>query len=662
MISNDAVVKQVTDWAESCFVGNTAEQECGKDAGRFLASTGIPFSFVYGGSPSSDILCKWNRSVKKDDREDRVCYSITWNDPDTGLAVTADLTAFKGYPAVDWLLYFENKGASDTPIIENIQALDIRLNTLDAGNAVVLHQLHGDEAFRNDSFEPYDINLMPDDSHSLAPTGGRPSSLTAFPFWNMQYKDRGIVTAIGWSGQWAAAFDRSNEGVTTCKAGMEKTHLLLHPGEKIRSPRVLLMFWQGNIQDSQNQFRRLMLSKYVPQKDGAALRLPICLQTYDRYKTEPGWATEQGQIEAANAARELGCNAYWFDAAWFPGDFPDGAGNWYTKPDEFPNGLKPVGEHCKKIGMDFILWFEPCRVAPGTWIAREHQNWLLGSEDGGLFNLGNPDALKWLTDLLSERIGDYGVTVYREDYNLDPLEHWRGNDTPDRQGMTEIRFVEGHYAMWDALRERHPGLWIDNCASGGRRIDLETCMRSVPLWRSDSNCWAGNPELKQMQNAALSQFVPLNTSCAWDADSYTLRSATTGGLICQFAYLDPAFNKSLAQKLLAEVKENGKYWYGDLYTLTPITTSADQFMAYQWHRPDLDEGIIMAFRRAECASPDLLVSLRDVDAAKTYDVEFVDGELNKSVQQISGEQLCKGLKLTILNTNSSLMVRYKPKS
>ncbi len=40
--------------------------------------------------------------------------------------------------------------------------------------------------------------------------------------------------------------------------------------------------------------------------------------------------------------------------------------------------------------------------------------------------------------------------------------------------MTEIRYVEGHYAMWDELRARHPGLWIDNCASGGRRIDLET--------------------------------------------------------------------------------------------------------------------------------------------------------------------------------------------
>lgn len=58
--------------------------------------------------------------------------------------------------------------------------------------------------------------------------------------------------------------------------------------------------------------------------------------------------------------------------------------------------------------------------------------------------------------------------------------------------MTEIRFVEGHYAMWDELREKNPGLWIDNCAGGGRRIDLEMCMRSVPLWRSDTGYWSGH--------------------------------------------------------------------------------------------------------------------------------------------------------------------------
>ena len=60
-----------------------------------------------------------------------------------------------------------------------------------------------------------------------------------------------------------------------------------------------------------------------------------------------------------------------------------------------------------------------------------------------------------------------------------PLDFWRGNDPPDRQGMTEIRYIEGLYALWDEPRGRHPGLLIDDCASGGRRIDLEMISRSV---------------------------------------------------------------------------------------------------------------------------------------------------------------------------------------
>ena len=107
--------------------------------------------------------------------------------------------------------------------------------------------------------------------------------------------------------------------------------------------------------------------------------------------------------------------------------------------------------------------------------------------------------------------------------------------------MTEIRYVEGHYAMWDELIARHPGLWIDNCASGGRRIDLETVMRSVPLWRSDTSCGPGHPDWDQTQTQGLSLYIPLFTACGWTPDAYDLRSSATGGAILQFDYLAEGF-------------------------------------------------------------------------------------------------------------------------
>ena len=71
---------------------------------------------------------------------------------------------------------------------------------------------------------------------------------------------------------------------------------------------------------------------------------------------------------------------------------------------------------------------------------------------------------------------------------MDPLEYWHAADALDRQGITEVRHVEGYLAYWDELRRRHPDLLIDSCASGGRRNDLETMRRSVPLWRTDWRC------------------------------------------------------------------------------------------------------------------------------------------------------------------------------
>ena len=55
----------------------------------------------------------------------------------------------------------------------------------------------------------------------------------------------------------------------------------------------------------------------------------------------------------------------------------------------------------------------------------------------------------------------------------------------ERQGIAEIKYINGLYATLDELLDRFPGLVIDNCASGGRRLDYEMCRRSVPLFRTD---------------------------------------------------------------------------------------------------------------------------------------------------------------------------------
>ena len=310
--------------------------------------------------------------------------------------------------------------------------------------------------------------------------------------------------------------------------------------------------------------------------------------------------------------------------------------------------------------MKFIVWFEPERVAPGTQIAETHPEFVFGGKDGGLFKLNDPEARRFLTDRLSQRIAEYGIDVYRNDFNIDPLGFWRKNDAPDRQGITEIQYVEGLYAMWDELRARHPGLWIDNCSSGGRRIDIETCSRSIPLWRSDTNCSSGRSEWKQAQTAGISLYVPLHAACAWAPDAYDVRSAATAGLLCQFAYLENGFSIERAKPLIAEARENQPYWYGDFYPLTPCSTASDQFIAYQFHRSDLDAGVVLAFRRPECNLLGIIVGIQAVNPERQYLVDLVDEAGEKATRTLSGAELKENLPLRLPGKGSSLLVRYRP--
>ncbi len=649
-------VKIVQDWSVAAFTGGSSDNS----DKSFLAVT-VPFSFRYGGIESAQLLKGWKQTEQTAKQADGVQRSIIWIDPVTNLAVTAVVTTFNRYPAVEWLLYFENQGQQDTPILEDVQALDVMLRTNDATQPAVLHRLTGDNC-SDQTFLPYETPLEAGQEISMAPVGGRPSNTGAVPFFNFEYAGKGVITAVGWSGQWAATLQRAKEGPTRLRAGMELTHLVLHPGEKIRSPRILLMPWSGDRTTGHQRFRRLMMFHYAPKQDGRPLRLPtVAAQCFDRYighNQRPEFATEAAQLAAVKFTRELGGTAHWIDALWFKDGFPSGVGTWECKP-EFSRGLKPISDACHEQGMKFVVWFEPERIGKGSRIAREFPELVFGGSNGGLFKLNDPEARRWLTELLSQRISEFGIDIYRNDFNMDPLDFWRGNDTPDRQGMTEIRYVEGHYAMWDELRARHPKLWIDNCASGGRRIDLETCMRAVSLSRSDTACWPDHEILNHVQTQGLSLYIPLSTTFTWTPVAYDVRSSSTAGTIGQFDCLDPQFPMDQGRAALAEAKANQPYWYGDYYPLSTPTLAADQWAAFQLHRADCGRGMVLAFRRQECPQPEYTVKLGGLDPASDYQVEFVDDAWQRTEKTIPGRELAEKLVIQLPKEKSSLLIRYR---
>jgi alpha-galactosidase len=369
-------------------------------------------------------------------------------------------------------------------------------------------------------------------------------------------------------------------------------------------------------------------------------------------------ATESNQIAYAQRYRQLGLDTeyWWIDAGWFEGYWPNGVGNWFVRKNGFPNGLRPVSDAVKKLGMGFLLWFEPERVYQGTWLDREHPDWILKSPDrpNGLLNLGNPEARRWLTDHISGMIANEGISVYRQDFNIDPLPFWRATDASDRQGMTEIRHVEGLYAFWDELLARRPGLIIDNCASGGRRIDLETVSRSIPLWRTDYHYF--EPNGYQSHTCGLNFYLPCSGTGSGAPDTYAFRSSINSGVVLGWNLYAPDFPVERAQRLISEYKRIRPFFYGDYYPLTAHSVTDDVWIAYQFHREDMKQGMFLVFRRPQSPYLSARLKLGGIHPEANYELHFEDSGVKRI---LTGKELGAGIDVTIEEAPGSLLVTYR---
>jgi alpha-galactosidase len=295
----------------------------------------------------------------------------------------------------------------------------------------------------------------------------------------------------------------------------------------------------------------------------------------------------------------------------------------------------------------------------GTQIYTEHPEWLIKRPGNKnlLFNLGNEKARLWLTDYISTMIKKEGIDYYRQDFNFDPKPYWDSNDTPDRTGISEIRHIEGLYAFWDSLLVRFPNLLIDNCASGGRRIDLETTSRSAPLWRTDYQY--GEPNGYQCHTYGLNFYLPIHGTAIYQTDGYTFRSGLGGTAVMNWEVTGRNSEPIPAvQKRIQDYKTLRPYFYCDYYPLTQSlnNTSDSVWLAYQLNRPVQKDGVIIAFRRVDCPSESVSVKLRGLDGSSAYELMDEDSGVKR---MLDGEELSKGFLLQLTEKKKSLLIRYK---
>lgn len=622
-----------------------------------------PFSFTYSGLSSSRLLLGWNRSQTDTVLDaNRTQHDIVWSN--NVLQVRCVAVEYNDYPVAEWTVYFKNiSTGSTTPLLDSIKGLDTSISRA-TGPEFILNGNQGDSDVPQ-SFQPFQITLGPGSVNTFSPPSysGRSCDASGWPYFNLQVPDGGRILTVGWPGQWSSSFTRDSGNNLQVVAGQQTTHLVLTPGEQIRTPLITMLFWKGtDAVRSQNLWRRWYLAHVLPLVNGQP--------------SSPVTQIQGDNIANVNSYLQVGIHPdiLWRDAGsgpgstWYPSANGPYSGNnswlntgtWDIDSSVYPNGFLPTSQAVHAQGVQFLLWFEPERVGNtnSSFLATNNPAWILPATSltvGAILNEGNPQAFNWLTNHIQNLIRSNGIDWYREDMNGNgPLTAWQAKDTTLRQGMTENLYVQGHLAFWDALLAMNPGLRIDCCASGGRRNDLEAMRRAVPLTRSDYQ--VGDMDTvangNQCHTYALSSWLPFQGSGCYFNDLYAYRSFYLASFGTAFGL--GSDNVAGQKQAYAECKKIAPLLlYGDYYPLTPYSLGNNVWMAWQFDRADTGEGCVQAFRRTNSSTASMTFQLQGLAPGVLYSIQDFD---KGSLGTFSGSQLMStGLTVTLAPRQSALL-------
>ncbi|WP_407670164.1 alpha-galactosidase [Nonomuraea solani] len=296
----------------------------------------------------------------------------------------------------------------------------------------------------------------------------------------------GEVWAVhtGWSGNHAHYAERLQEGAALLAGGelLEPGEVVLGEGESYRTPWVYFTWSGAGLDEASTRLHdHLRAARPLPER-------PVTLNNWEATYFDHGL---DRLLELAGKAAAAGIERFVLDDGWFRHRRHDraGLGDWYVDEGVWPDGLHPLAEHVRKLGMQFGLWFEPEMINPDSDLAREHPDWILGRAERmpppqrhqQVLDLARPEAYAYLLERISTLVTEYALDYIKWDHNRDIAE-------PVHDGAPGVHAQTlATYRLLDELRARHPGLEIESCSSGGARVDLGILARTDRVWTSDSN-------------------------------------------------------------------------------------------------------------------------------------------------------------------------------
>ena len=292
---------------------------------------------------------------------------------------------------------------------------------------------------------------------------------------------------LAWSGDNRLWAERGSDGHAVLGAAelLTSGEVVLGPGEQYATPEVFAAYSARGLDGLADAFHdHLRARPHHPRSPR-----PVVLNTWEAVYFDH----DLKRLTAlADVGAEIGAERFVLDDGWFRGRRDDtaGLGDWYVDADVWPDGLTPLISHVRSRGMDFGLWVEPEMVNLDSDLYRAHPDWVLGVpgrlpppwRNQQVLDLTVPEAWQHLLERLDALLTENDIAYLKWDHNRDLVE------AADRAGRPAVHaHTLAVYRLLDVLRERHPGVEIESCSSGGARVDLGILERTDRVWGSDAN-------------------------------------------------------------------------------------------------------------------------------------------------------------------------------
>ena len=464
---------------------------------------------------------------------------------------------------------------------------------------------------------------------------------------NGEANSPGLFCGMEWSGEWYIRWEAGDPGTSVLNLGIPVDQLVIDPGETLELPAVHIGFFSdpGGPDGATNALRRYLYQAVCPLYEGES---PLPRVSYDHWFGLGNRISFDSLRAQADRAADMGIEVFVVDAGWFPSGFENGVGNWNRVDEEkFPEGLEPLADYVRGLGMDFGLWFEPERAMEGSQALIDHPDWFfpVGQKKGRQafhLDLTIREAQDYLIELVGGWIKRLDLRWSRWDYNIDPRAFW---DKRDPTGKAQLCYYQGLYRVWDVLMREHPRWMLEQCSSGGRRIDLGTMRRAHVYWISDHT---RNPWMCRYMQARANRFLPghlLGSSVAVEqsGDRATIDDASIlSRMLGKLAFDGDVAGlteqeTSLAKSWIEEFRSLRPLFVQDFYQLFPLPTCADDWDAVQFVSYKGDKSVVFLFAGSSGGRRTFLLCGLRSDAAYGIENRLSGGRTGASGQQLMTE-------------------------